>query len=217
MRTTNGEYLTARFLPIITSVACESYSAASRASVSAFRSSLPGRSAIAEQLQSSTRRARNPPNEQFARHQLRRPRPRQQPRPRWLRHPREPRSVDIPGAAFDKAGARERPELRQPFRLRALPRLLLQRKLSKPFAVSARLRDSSLLCRLDAARRHRPRGIVTTLLPHWLLRRFQSLGAPIILDDPCARSPKKSNNRTHNKPETRKMSVATFARRREYK
>src|SRR5689334_1765784 len=187
MRTTNGEFLTARFLPITTSVACESYSAASRALVSAFRSSLPGRSAIAEQSQSLTRRARTRPNEQLVRHQLRRPRQRRRPRPRWLQHRREQQSAGIPVGAFDKAAARERPELRQLFRLRVLRRLRLQRKVSKPFVAPARLRDPSLLRRPDVAQRHRPRGIVTTLLPHWLLPAFRNSDAPIILDGPCVR------------------------------
>src|SRR6185369_14668593 len=139
MRTTNGEFLTARFLPITTSVACESYSAASRASVSAFRSSLPGRSAIAEQLQSSTRRGRNRPNERFVHHQLRRLHQHRQRRRRLLLPRREQRLGDIQVVTFDKAAARERLGLRQPFRLRVLPRSVLQRKLSKLFVAPVRL------------------------------------------------------------------------------
>src|ERR1041384_2341646 len=80
------------FLPIITSVVCESCSAAARALVSAFRSSLPGRSAIDEQSQRLTHRDRSRPNEQFLLHLLRRQLQHQPPRPRWLPLRRAPLS-----------------------------------------------------------------------------------------------------------------------------
>src|SRR6185503_6903869 len=70
------------FLPIVTSVVCESCSAVTRAWGSALSSSLPGRSAIAERSPRSIHRARSPPNEQFVPHllhrQLRYLRPHQQ-------------------------------------------------------------------------------------------------------------------------------------------
>src|SRR6185503_5657453 len=189
-RTTNGKILAARFLPISTSVACESYSAASRASVLAFCSSLPGRNAIDERLQSSIRRARIRPNEQFVRRRPHRQRPHRQQRPLLLQHRRAQQSADIQVATVDKAAVRECPELPQFSRLQVLPRLLLQRKLSKLCVEFVPRHESFLLCRSNAGTKRRPRDTVTVLLPHWLLRDFQSWGAPIIVDDPSARSPK---------------------------
>src|SRR6185295_7946107 len=151
----------------------------------------PGRSAIDELLPWSIRRDQIRPNEQSVSHQPRRLRQRRQQRRLSLQHRREQRTADIRVAAFDRAEACECPELRQLFRPQVLPRLLLQRKLSKRSVEFARLRDSSLLCRSDAGTGRRPRDTVTAGLPLWLLRRFQSLGAPIIVNDLCAHSPKK--------------------------
>src|ERR1041384_5300839 len=78
------------FLPIITSVVCESCSAAARALVSAFRSSLPGRSAIDEQSRRLTRRDRTRPSEQPVLHLLHHPIQHQRLHRRSLPLPREP-------------------------------------------------------------------------------------------------------------------------------
>src|ERR1044072_2016715 len=123
------------FLPIITSVVYESCSAAARALVSAFRSSLPGRSAIDEQSQRSTHRARSRPSERSVHHLLHHLLQHRQPRRRWLRLQREPRCRDSWVAVGGKAAAAGSPESQQSFRLQALPRSQLQRKWAMLFAV----------------------------------------------------------------------------------
>src|SRR6185369_9355839 len=155
------------------------------------------------------------PSEQFVPRRLRRQRPHRQQRPLLPQHRREQQSADIRVATVDKAAVRECPELPQLSRLQVLPRLPLQRKLSKLCVEFVPRHESFLLCRSNAGTKRRPRDTVTVLLPHWLLRDFQSWGAPIIVDDPSARSPKRSNSTTRNKPATRKTSAAVFARRRE--
>src|ERR1044072_2036493 len=110
------------FLPIITSVVCESCSAAARALVSAFRSSLPGRSAIDEQSRRLTRRDRTRPSEQPVFHLLHHPLQHQRLRRRSLPLPREPPCRDNRVAVAGKAGATEGPVLQRPSRHQALPR-----------------------------------------------------------------------------------------------
>src|ERR1051325_4266202 len=114
------------FLPIVTSVVCESCSATKHASESARSSSLPGRSAIDERSPQLIHRVRSRPNERFLHHPLRRQHQHRQPRRQLLQLRRELPCRDSQAAVAETAAVIEYLDLSQPFRLRVLPRSLRQ-------------------------------------------------------------------------------------------